>query len=104
MLFYVLCACALLLTACGGGQEEEQRRSSPSPCVQATISKETAVFIAKGDAVDGYTLSDYNIVVQEQPKAWRVVFELKNPAWTGGGPDYLIDKETGKILNATYNK
>jgi hypothetical protein len=104
ILFYVVCACALLLTACGRGQEEAHRRSSPLPCVQAAISKETAILIAKGDASQAYTLSAYNISTYEQPTTWRVVFDLREPGVDGGGPDYLIDKETGKILNATYYK
>lgn len=102
LLFYVLCISVMLLMSCGMQKESQERANTP--CMETTISRETAVLIAKGDAIQSYTLSDYNIIVHEQPKAWRVVFDLKNPAWTGGGPDYLIDKKTGNVLNATYNK
>jgi hypothetical protein len=103
LLFCVLCIGMTLLMSCSSTRKASQEQAN-APCMETTIGKETAVLIAKGDAIQSYTLSDYNIIVQEQPKAWRVVFALKDPSWIGGGPDYLIDKKTGNILNATYNK
>lgn len=103
--FYLLCV-PLLLANCGGLGTIEQTASPQStgtPCKEA-VTKETAILIARGDAVDNYKLSDYNITVEDQPDAWRVVFKLKDPGMVGGGPDYLIDKKTGKILKAAYYK
>ena len=104
ILFCAICAGTLLLTSCGGVQEAAHKPSSPAPSGEAAINRETAVRIAKEDARQAYTLKDYNIGIYEQPKTWRVVFKLRDPGLDGGGPDYLIDKKTGKILNATYNK
>lgn len=101
---YLSCVLTLLLTSCSGTQTEIGERSRPLPCAETAVSKETAVLIAKGDASQAYTLSAYDIRTYEQSTAWRVVFELKEPGVDGGGPDYLIDKETGKILSATYYK
>jgi hypothetical protein len=101
ILNYALFSCLVLLLGCGTSKE---RSSSTTPCVEAAISKETAILIAKGDAIQAYTITDYTIIAKEQPKAWRITFELKDPGRTGAGPDYIIEKQTGKILNATYNK
>lgn len=108
--FYLLCAFTMLLVGCSGAQNKtkgqfENGRTQASPlCEKGAISRQTAILIAKGDAVENYTLSVYDIICDEQPEAWRIVFKLKDPGVHGGGPDYLIDKNTGKILNATYYK
>jgi hypothetical protein len=94
----------MFFAGCGGAGNSSQSATTPTPCKEAAIEKETAILIAKGDAIENYTLSAYNIIAEEQPGGWRIVFELKDPGVKGGGPDYLIDKKTGKILHATYNK
>ncbi len=109
--FCTLCAFTILLVGCSSVQEKtnEQsangREATSTPCEEtSSINRETAILIAKGDAIEDYTLSVYNIIADEQPDTWRIVFRLKDPGVLGGGPDYLIDKKTGKILNATYYK
>lgn len=108
--FCLACALLLLLVSCDGTQEKTKEQSAndsaaaSTPCKETAISKETAILIAKGDAVEEYTLSVYDIIADEKPEAWRIVFKLKEAGVYGGGPDYLIDKKTGKILNATYYK
>ena len=67
------------------------------------IDKEKAVSIAKEDAIKAYgLLDDYNIILCEQTHVWRVIFELKDPGLNGGGPEYVIDKKTGRILHKRY--
>ena len=107
---FLLFAVAMLFANCGDPQSSRSESSvnrpvsAATPCNQTTIDRETAIRIAKGDAVDNYKVSIYDIAAEERSDGWRIVFKLKNPDLTGGGPDYLIDKKTGRILNATYNK
>ena len=68
------------------------------------ISQDTAILIAKGDSCGNYAFEKYDIHVYDEQNAWHLVFELKDSALHGGGPDYRIDKETGKILQVTYYK
>jgi hypothetical protein len=105
----LLCGLAMISVSCGvGDRRNELSANRPqetgTPCKEVTIDKETAIRIAKGDAVDNYKVSIYDIIAEEQSDGWRIVFKLTDPGLRGGGPDYLVDKKTGKILNATYNK
>jgi len=60
-------------------------------------TREEAIALARKDAVKVHSsLNEYKIVVGELQKAWRVVFALEDS--TGGGPAYVIDKRTGKII------
>jgi hypothetical protein len=68
------------------------------------ISQDTAILIAKGDSCGNYAFEKYDVHVYDEQNAWHLVFELKDTGMHGGGPDYLIDKETGKILRVTYYK
>jgi len=105
--YLCLLSVLLVLVNCGRRQTMEQTASpvkTSTPCQETVITKETATLIAKGDAVDNYQLSDYDITVEERPESWRIVFKLKDPGLVGGGPDYLIEKKTGKILKANYYK
>lgn len=56
------------------------------------ISMEKAVAIANSDAIREYkSLADFNIVPCEEVVYWRIIYD-------GGGPEYIIDKTSGKIL------
>jgi hypothetical protein len=68
------------------------------------ISQDTAILIAKGDSCGNYAFEKYDIHVYDEQTAWHLVFELKDSGVHGGGPDYLIEKRTGKILHVTYYK
>jgi hypothetical protein len=102
--FLFLCILAVLSLSCRGLENKSKVQSTSCPCKETPISRETAILIAKGDAIENYTVSSYEIIADEQPGGWRIIFKLKDPGVTGGGPDYLIDKQTGKILHATYAK
>lgn len=103
---YLSFALVIFLANCGGSTKTEQgiSRDTGTPCKETAITKETAILIARGDAVDNYAVKIYDIIAEEQSDGWRIVFKLKDPGVHGAGPDYLIDKKTGKILNATYYK
>ena len=108
MKVYFCLLCTLVLFAnCGRQRTIEQTRipeRTSTPCQETVITKETAILIAKGDACQDYKLSIYDIAVDERPDAWKVVFKLIDPGVFGGGPEYLIEKKTGKILKAAYFK
>lgn len=56
------------------------------------ISKEAAVDIANEEVTKDYqSPSAFNVVVCEQSLFWRVIYD-------GGGPEYVIDKTSGRIL------
>ena len=70
--------------------------------VQRAIDKDAAVAIATKDALAVYrSLAPYDLVVCELTKVWVVVFSLKE-GLDGGGPEYVIDKGTGQILDKKY--
>jgi hypothetical protein len=56
------------------------------------ISRERAIAIARRDAISKYkSVREFNIVPCEQVVFWRVIFD-------GGGPEYIIDKLSGRII------
>jgi len=71
---------------------------SPSPDVglaqnvsEGTLTESTAIEIAKKHALRGYkSLERFRVVACEQTLFWRVIFDH-------GGPEYVIDKESGMI-------
>lgn len=76
--------------------------SSPSP---PKIDRETAVNTARADfarllgSLEGYTVEG-----SEEANGWHVIFRLNKKRGTtfGGGAEYLIDKETGKVLDKKF--
>lgn len=81
-----------------GGKESTVANSSDD-----AINQEKAVAIAtkEGQRVLG-SLAEYKLVTCELSKAWRIAYVLED--MTGGGPSYLIDKQTGKILHKLYEQ
>lgn len=72
-----------------------------SDSAQRGVEKSEAIQIAQNNAKQFLkSLDGYNIFVLEESYAWRIVFEPKHD---GGGPTYIIDKQTGKILSATVS-
>ena len=68
------------------------------------ISKEEAIKIAEKDAIAVYkSLKKYDLIVCELSRAWRIIYSLKEPIH-GGGPDYVIDKKTGQIIDKNYEQ
>ena len=78
---------------------------TPSSQEQAVISRDVAISISKRDALQSYgTIDGYDLVVVEQEDSWRIKFELKDKSLNGGGPAYVIDKRTGKIISKQYSQ
>jgi hypothetical protein len=69
------------------------------------VSGEQALEIARRDAEKAYRdLSGLRPVVTRTAEGWRVDFELSAPDMNGGGPHYLIDDQTGAILQKRYEQ
>lgn len=105
----VLCFCLTLWISCrkpeGRSQRLTQRqvnehlekqREVPSP----PITEEAAIKVAKDDAkrILG-KLDEYEISASEQTEGWHVRFKQKMQGLEGDGALYIIDKETGKLLD-----
>lgn len=92
------------------GQRVESERAATnnvpvtiqSPQPPAKITEEAAVATAKADYIRRKgSLEGVDFDVTDEPDGWRISFypHVRNGTVAGGGSDYLIDKETGKILN-----
>ena len=107
---FIMSISAVLLLSCGVKESSkapttENGNMQSKPSDVAMTNKEKAVANAKQDAVKaGFSLKIYEIVVSEEPKQWGILFQLKDKTLTGGGPEYVIDKETGKIIDRKFHQ
>jgi hypothetical protein len=70
-----------------------------------SISRDEAMRIARQDAEAVYgDLSAYRICLVRQEDGWHVDYELTAPLLAGGGPLYVIDETTGRILWKRYDQ
>lgn len=99
-----LCLMLFIQLDCTSPQSAKPNELKGTSSEMSGISRETAILIAKGDSCGNYDFESLNILISEEPNAWRLVFELKDKSLDGGGPSYLIEKKTGKILQASYAK
>jgi hypothetical protein len=57
------------------------------------------------DAEQAYRdLAPYRITLVLERDGWHVDFELKDLSMNGGGPHYVIEPSTGKILSKRYEQ
>lgn len=69
------------------------------------VSCDEALRIARTDAESVYRdLSIYRISIVLEEDGWLVDYELKDANLQGGGPHYVIDAVTGKILSKRYEQ
>lgn len=101
----------LLILKCGGSQQSRQqdtlsKSQNNDSLVMASITKESAIAIAKNDIMSfqRFRADDYNIDALEEGAVWKVTFRHKKlgPAISGGLADYFINKNTGEILKKVY--
>jgi hypothetical protein len=86
---------------------EEERRMSTS--IQNSgiprITSDEALRIARLDAETAYRdLSGYRISISFERDGWHVDYELKDQDAQGGGPHYVIDPASGKMLSKRYEQ
>jgi len=61
--------------------------------------------IAHQDAQTVYRdLSGYKITLTPCPDGWHVDYDLTDPLSAGGGPHYVIDPDSGRILTRLYEQ
>jgi len=69
------------------------------------ISSDEALKIARLDAERAYRdLSIYRVIVSYERDGWHADYELKDADVHGGGPHYIIDATTGKIVSKKYEQ
>jgi len=69
------------------------------------ITREKAVKIAREDVKKaGINLAGYDIVSELGSDGWHVSYANKKTAKGGGGPDYLIDADTGEIISKNFQR
>jgi hypothetical protein len=71
----------------------------------AILAGDEVLAIARADASRVYRdLSALRIQLVLEEDGWHVDYELKDPRFKGGGPHYLIDAHTGKIVAKRYEQ
>jgi uncharacterized membrane protein YkoI len=72
---------------------------------QRLLSSDQVLAIARQDAEKVYRdLTPYRISLVQEVDGWHVDYDLKDPQINGGGPHYVIDAQTGTILNKRYEQ
>jgi hypothetical protein len=76
--------------------------TSIRPLQPMGVDRANAINIAQKDAAKASRhLTRFRLTVCELKNTWRVIFAPEE--WlNGGGPEYLIDKSNGRILNKKY--
>jgi hypothetical protein len=71
----------------------------------SSIPGDRALTIAQADASRAYRdLSVYRIQLVLEHDGWHIDYELKDSKLKGGGPRYVIDAVSGKILSKRYEQ
>jgi len=71
--------------------------------VHTAIAQADAISIANKDAAGAYDLSNQRLTVCELKNFWRIIYAPPTQLH-GGGPEYLIDKKTGRITDKKYSQ
>jgi hypothetical protein len=68
-------------------------------------SSDQALHVARIDAEAAYgDLGVFRISISLEDDGWHIDYELKDPAQDGGGPHYVIDAQSGKIVQKRYEQ
>ena len=69
------------------------------------IASDQALHVARLDAEAAYgDLDRFCISIALEPDGWHVDYELKDPTLDGGGPQYVIDRQSGEIAAKRYEQ
>jgi hypothetical protein len=69
------------------------------------ISRDEALQIARMDALRVYRdLSGYDVRTSLEDDGWHVDYELASSEFQGGGPHYVIDAFSGRLLAKRYEQ
>jgi hypothetical protein len=98
MTIHITCSlfALILIQGCNVGEPNINRVDLHPSAEQALmlqgISKDAAITRANEDALKEYkSLTGFRIIACEQSIFWRVIYD-------GGGPEYVIDKVSGRII------
>ncbi|MCI0377770.1 MAG: hypothetical protein L0215_09200 [Gemmataceae bacterium] len=76
----------------------------PDICA-AYLGGSQVLAIAQADAILAFQdLSNYRIQLALENDGWHVDYEFKDPGLKGGGPHYVIDALSGKIVSKRYEQ
>jgi hypothetical protein len=72
--------------------------------VKGSLDEADARAIAEEDAKRAYRdLAPYEVRARYEKGAWHIDYELR-PGLNGGGPHYVIDAASGRILSKRYEQ
>jgi hypothetical protein len=72
---------------------------------QPVLSCDQILQVARLDAEKAYRdLTPYRITLVLEADGWHVDYDLKDPNWNGGGPHYVIEATTGRIVSKRYEQ
>lgn len=70
-----------------------------------TLASDEALRIARADAERVYReLDSFRIEITREADGWHIDYELKDPNLNGGGPHYVIDATSGRIVSKRYDQ
>lgn len=76
-----------------------------TPRGRPVVTSDEAMRIARLDAEAVYgDLSSYCITLFYGQDSWHIDYELTEPLVAGGGPHYIIDGATGRIVSKRYDQ
>lgn len=76
-----------------------------TPRGRPVVTSDEAMRIARLDAEAVYgDLSSYCITLFYGQDGWHIDYELTEPLVAGGGPHYIIDGATGRIVSKRYDQ
>ena len=95
----VLTLCTISVATCyRGNAPQTNTKDEQSKASSRVITRDQAVSLANAEAIKEHkSLDRYNVNAREETKTWSVEFRLKDLTM-GGGLTFIIDKESGKIL------
>jgi hypothetical protein len=68
------------------------------------ISRDMAIALTRPDATKAYgPLTGFDLTICELSNVWRIIYSPKS-GLNGGGPEYVVDKTSGKILDKQYSQ
>lgn len=75
------------------------------PTKPSVLACDEALRVTRLEAQKVYRdLSGYRISMTLEPDGWHVDYELKDPNLNGGGPHFVIDGTTGRIVIKRYEQ
>jgi hypothetical protein len=78
---------------------------SSAQLLAGQLSSDEVLRIARLDAEQVYRdLSRFVIRIAREFDGWHVDFDLKDTQTRGGGPHYVIDPQSGVIINKRYEQ